>query len=147
MRHRHSLAPVAALIVALVLVAHACANNPKPILTKFDATCLAAVQTIASVEKDLSSVGVLTPAQSLSIRLKLRPVITLGEQATTALLAWQPGQQTPASLLQLSTALGDVLTTVIQMLPDGSAKAKMLAAIAAAQQAWSAVVVLIGGVS
>ena len=144
MRQRPSLVPVGAIVVALALLMSACAGNPKPTLVKFDASALTAVQTIASVERELSSIGVLTPAQSLGIRLKLRPVITLGEQATTALLAWQPGQQTPASLLSLSTALGDLLTTVVGMLPNGTAKAKILTAIAAAQQAWSAVIMLMG---
>ena len=124
---------------------HRRANNPKPVLVKFDASALTAVQTISAVEVELSMAGALTPAQSLNIRLKLRPVIVLGQQATTTLLAWQPGQQTPESLLRLSTALGDLLTTVVRMLPDSSAKAKILGAIAAAQQAWSAVIVLMGG--
>lgn len=146
LRPRPSLVPVAALVVALALLSISCAGHAKPVLVKFDASVLTAVQTIASVERELSSVGVLTPAQSLGIRLKLRPVITLGEQATTALLAWQPGQQTPASLLHLSTSIGDLLTTVIGMLPDGTAKARILTAIAAAQQAWSAVIVLMGDV-
>lgn len=122
-----------------------CGPKTKPVLVKFDAAALTAVQTIAVVEKELAAMGKLTPAQSLDIRLKLRPVIDLGEKATAALLIWEPGQATPASLLQLSGRLTELLTGVLALLPDSDAKAKILSAIAVAQSAWSTVIVVMSG--
>lgn len=145
MRPRPSLVPFVALIVALAFLATCapgCGPKTKPVLVKFDASALTAVQTIAEVEKDLSRLGQLTPAQALDIRLKLRPVIDLGEKATAALLAWQPGDATPAAMLTLSGAIGDLVSSVTALLPDGSAKAKILAAVALAQQAWAAAIVV-----
>ena len=127
-----------ALLVAFVISSAGCAiKTSKPVLAKFDSGALTAVQVIAETEKDLSRVGMLTPVQALTIRKSLSPVIDLGESATLALLAWQPGMRTPAALLQLSDALGRLLTNIVTLLPDGDARSKILTVIAFAQQAWA----------
>jgi hypothetical protein len=130
------------LAVTLAFSATGCGPKTKPALVKFDAGALTAVQTIASVEKELALQGRLTPAESLTIRLTLRPAIDLGEKATAALLVWQPGQATPTSMLELARALGDVLAGATSALKDGEAKTRITLAIAVAQQAWAAAIVL-----
>lgn len=132
------------VLAAVVLASSGCSlfNKPttKPLMVKFDAGCLTAVQTVALVEKDLSILGLLTPTQSLAIRKALSPVIEIGIKATDALMAWKPGHATPTALLELSIKLTDLTNTVIATLPDGEAKSKLLSAMSLAQTAWSAVI-------
>lgn len=132
------------VLATVVLASSGCSlfNDPttKPLMVKFDVGCLTAVQTIAQVEKDLAAAGLLAPTQSLAIRKALSPVIDLGTKATDALIAWKPGDVTPAALLELSTKLTDLTTTVIAMLPDGDAKSQLLSAVSLAHAAWSAVI-------
>ena len=135
-------------VALLVLTTIACVPRPLPVMTTFDASALASVQMVATTETALSSTGVLTPTQALAIRQRLRPVIEYGERSTTALIAWQPGSPIPPDLLALSDAMGQLLVDVVKILPDGSAKAQLLAVIATAQAAWQAIlVVLVKGTS
>jgi len=138
-------APYVVIVVsfAAALTAVGCAARTHKALVTFDATALSAVRVIGQVEVSLSSAGLLTPQQSLSIRRKLTPVITLGQSATQALIVWQPGQAVPPDLLALSDAIGKLLTEVVTLIPDGSAKSQLLTAIATAQAAWQAVLVVI----
>ena len=138
-------APYVVIVVsfAAALTAVACAARTHKALVTFDATALSAVRVIGQVEVSLSSAGLLTPQQSLTIRQKLAPVIALGQSATTALIAWQPGQSVPPDLFKLSDALGSLLTEVVKTLPEGEAKSKLLTVIAVAQAAWAAVLVVI----
>lgn len=129
--------------VAAALIAVACAAKTHKAMVTYDATALSTVQTIAAVESSLSDAGLLTASQSLSLRRKLTPVITLGQRATEALIAWQPGSPIPPDLLALSDALGTLLAEVVALLPDGSAKSQLLAAIAVAQAAWAVVMTVI----
>lgn len=126
------------LILALTLTG--CGPKTKPVLVKFDASCLTAIQVIAATERDLTTAGLLTPAQALEIRLKLRPVIEYGAKATDSLIAWQTGQPVPASLWQLSKALTDLTTFVVAYLPNGGTKDKILSSVAVAQAAWGVVI-------
>jgi hypothetical protein len=142
-------APYVVIVVsfAAALTAVACAARTHKALVVFDATALAAVQSIGQVEVSLSSAGLLTPQQSLTIRRKLTPVIAVGESATLALMAWTPGQPIPSDLLALSTAMGALLKDVVAMLPhDSPAKVSLLTAIATAQSAWADIVrIIVGG--
>lgn len=131
------------LVGVVLFVMAGCGPKTKPVLVKFDAACLSAVQTIAQVELNLSNFNKITPAQALKIRHALRPVIDLGEQATEALLVWQPGQATPTSVIALAARLTDLLETVAQLLPPGEAQAKLVSAIAFAQSAWAMVMMTI----
>jgi len=132
------------VLAAVILASSGCSffNKPttKPLFVKFDVGCLTAVQTLAQAEKDLASLGLLTPPQSLAIRKALVPVIDLGTVATDALIAWKPGDATPAALLELSVKLTDMTKIIIAQLPDGDAKSKLLAAMTLAQAAWSAII-------
>lgn len=134
---------VTSLVLIAVLASSGCAffNKPttRPLFVKFDVGCLTAVQAIALVEKDLSSLNLLTPAQALAVRKAMTPVIDLGAKATDALIAWKPGDTTPAVLLELSIKLTDLTNTIVGMLPDGDAKAKLLTAVTLAQSAWASI--------
>ena len=112
MRRWIAMVLACAVLVAPLPLVTACGAKTKPVLVKFDAAALTAVQTIAGVEKQLSALGKLTSAQSLQIRLELAPVIDAGVLATQALLVWQPGQVTPSALLDLSVRLSALLTKV-----------------------------------
>mgnify|MGYP001392104809 FL=1 len=140
---RRPLTASSAAALFLVLLAAGCAGKVRPILTSFDATALAAVQTIASTERQLTEAGLLSSASALALRQKLAPVIALGESSTRALIAWQPGQAIPPDLLALSDAMGQLLGDVVKMLPDGSAKSQLLTAVALAQAAWMVVMTVI----
>ena len=131
------------MLVLLALVS--CGPKTKPVMVAFDRSALATVQLIAQTELDLSKLGLLTPQQALQIRLKLKPVIEVGEKATAALLLWQPGQATPTSVLELSLKLTDLVNTVVLALPDSEAKARILTAIVTAQNAWATVMRLLNG--
>ena len=136
----------APLILVLALTAAGCAARTHQVLTRFDATALAAVSSIGQVERSLSSVGQLTPQQSLSIRQKLRPVIDCGLRATAALQRWQPGQPVPTDLIDLSRWIGELLADVVKILPPSEAQAQLLAAIAVAQAAWMDILrIIVGG--
>lgn len=128
---------------AAALTAVACAARTHKALVTFDATALASVQTIASTERQLSAAGLLSLPSALALRQKLAPVITLGQSSTKALILWQSGQPIPPDLLALSDAMGKLLTDVVNIIPDGSAKSQLLTAIATAQAAWQAVLVVI----
>jgi hypothetical protein len=105
-------------------------------VVKFDAAALTAVQEIARIEREQSAFGNLTPQDALAVRRALVPVISLGLTATDALLAWEPGKPVPVEMLQLSTELGNLLTTAALHIKNDTAKLAIVIAIAAAQQAW-----------
>ena len=143
---RRPLTGSSAAALLLVLLSVGCAAKAHKALVTFNAAALASVQSIGQVEVSLSSAGLLTPAQSLSIRQKLAPVIAVGQSATLALMAWTPGQPIPSDLLALSTAMGTLLKDVVAMLPNDSAvKVSLLTAIATAQAAWADIVRMIVG--
>ena len=135
----------AASLLILVLLVPGCGPKTKPVLVKFDATALTAVQEIARVERDLSALGTLAPADALAVRKALAPVISLGLTATDALLAWEPGQPVPVEMLNLSTELGKLLTTATLHIKNDGARLAIVIAIAAAQQAWQVAILTMQG--
>ena len=135
---------LAVLLLALVASA-GCGSKTKPVLVKFDAAALTAVQEIARIEREQSAFGNLTPQDALAVRKALVPVISLGLTATDALLAWEPGQPVPVEMLQLSTELGNLLTTAALHIKNDTAKLALVIAIAAAQQAWQVAILTMQG--
>jgi len=144
-KRRPDLAPFVALLLALALLATACGPKTKPVLVKFDAAALTAVQEIARIEKEQSALGNLPPQDALAVRKALVPVIHLGQTATAALLAWEPGQPVPPEMLTLSTELGNLLTSVALHIKNDTAKLAIVIAIAAAQQAWQVAILTMQG--
>lgn len=137
---------VGSLLILALVAASGCGPKVKPALIKFDAAALTAVQEIARIEREQSAAGNLTPQEALAVRKALVPVIALGQSATDALIAWQPGQPVPPDMLKLSTELGALLTSAALHIKNDTAKLAVLVAIAAAQQAWQvAIVVMEGG--
>jgi hypothetical protein len=139
-----TLLVLSAIVVALMAVG-ACGPKVKPTLVKFDAAALTAVQEIARIEKEQSAAGTLTPQEALAVRKALVPVISLGQTATAALIAWEPGQPVPPEMLQLSTELGKLLTTAALHIKNDTAKLAVIVAIAAAQQAWQVAILTMQG--
>jgi hypothetical protein len=144
-RRRPNLAPILAGLIALALLTTACGPKVKPILVKFDAASLTAVQEIARIEKEQSALGYLAPADALVVRKALAPVISLGQTATDALVAWEPGRPVPLEMLKLSTELGNLLTTAALHIKNDTAKLAIVIAIAAAQQAWQVAILTMQG--
>jgi hypothetical protein len=141
-----SYAIIIASVIALVFVlSSGCGPKTKPILVKFDAAALTAVQEIARIEREQSALGNLAPADALAVRKALAPVISLGLTATDALLAWEPGQPVPPEMLKLSTELGALLTTAALRIKNDTAKLAIVIAIAAAQQAWQVAILTMQG--
>ena len=136
---------IATCIVAAFSATNGCGPKTKPILVKFDATALTAVQEIARIEREQSALGTLTPQDALAVRKALAPVISLGLTATDALLAWTPGEPVPPEMLTLSTELGRLLTTAALHIKNDTAKLAIVIAIAAAQQAWQVAIVTMQG--
>ena len=134
-----------AVVLLVVLLLPACAGNARPTLIKFDAAALTAVQEIARIEREQSALGNLTPADALLVRRALQPVIMLGQAATEALIAWEPGEPIPVAMLKLAAAFGDLLETATLAISNPTAKLAILVAIATAQQAWQTAIVIMEG--
>jgi hypothetical protein len=133
------------LVLLVVLALPACGPKVKPVLVKFDAASLTAVQEIARVEIEQSTLGNLSPQDALELRKTLVPVISLGQTATEALLAWEPGKPVPPEMLKLSTELGNLLTVAALKIKNDTAKLAIVIAIAAAQQAWQVAIITMQG--
>jgi len=129
------------LLLILVPLVADCGPKTKPILAKFDATALTAVQEIARIEREQTTAGNLMPAQALTVRYALKPVIAFGQSATDALIAWQPGQPVPPEMLKLAAELGTFLETVVLKIPNEKARLALVIAVAVAQQAWQVAII------
>lgn len=136
------------LILALVLTA-ACASNgvrssPRHRAAVASQDIAAALFGLQDAEAQLFTAGKVTTLQHQRFAAQLVPVLTLGKDVNSAVLAWQAGQPAPQVLQRMLPALEALTNDAIAALPLAS-KDRLLASLASVYQTVAIVLALMTG--
>jgi hypothetical protein len=134
------------LILTVVALALSGCAKARHVAVVVDAGLYESLNTVHAVEQDAlcgapscagqpdMPVPGYSKDKSMAFNQALLPAIGAGRQLNTQLAAWKSDQPVPASVAVVINGLADSLTAVTKDFPAGSARERMLAAIAQGQR-------------